>query len=403
MIILNTENTADLVTDIAKEYFAEKVITDENTGLLVDAGKTISDNLDISNFENIVTGMFDRVNKIIHNYIKDSKYYSRYNIAMDREEFGSILEKTYIAPIYFEKSYDYRTDGAHSSFDDMFGYHALDISVKVYNTKSNFRTPPYTISLKQLKSAFVNSSEMNALISAIENMYIETYRILMRQLEKRAVNVLAGFTTYDTSITRVIDLLEQYKLDTNISLDTETCKNDVKFWSWVNAYMSDTIKYMSVPSSTYNNGEQIKSTDTDNLRFIMPTMYYSLMNRIIKIGTIREDDEHKIDVIETPCLQSMDSKDEIKITMPIVKTSGKKATHVNIKNIVGIAFDKRGACICGEDIETATEYNKFDKWTNTINSFDVNLIADSNENCVVFVLNDSTGTTKAYTVTEDDE
>lgn len=401
MIILNTENTANLVTDIAKEYFGEKIITDENTGLLVDAGKTISDNLDISNFENIVTGMFDRVNKIIHNFIKDSKYYSRYNIAMDREEFGSILEKTYIAPIYFEKSYDYRTDGASSSFDDMFGYHALDISVKVYNTKSNFRTPPYTISLKQLKSAFVNSSEMNALISAIENMYIETYRILMRQLEKRAVNVLAGFTTYDTSITRVIDLLEQYKLDTNIALTKETCKNDVKFWSWANAYMSDTIKYMSVPSSTYNNGEQIKSTDTDNLRFIMPTMYYSLMNRIIKIGTIREDDEHKIDVIETPCLQSMDSKDEIKITMPIVKTSGKSATHVNIKNIVGIAFDKRGACICGEDIETATEYNKFDKWTNTINSFDVNLISDSNENCVVFVLNDSTGTTKAYTVTED--
>lgn len=401
MIILNTENTANLVTDIAKEYFAEKVITDENTGLLVDVGKTISDNLDISNFENIVTGMFDRVNKIIHNFIKDSKYYSRYNIAMDREEFGSILEKTYIAPIYFEKSYDYRTDGAHSSFDDMFGYHALDISVKVYNTKSNFRTPPYTISLKQLKSAFVNSSEMNALISAIENMYIETYKILMRQLEKRAVNVLVGFTTYDTSITRVIDLLEQYKLDTNIALTMETCKNDVKFWSWANAYMSDTIKYMSVPSSTYNNGEQIKSTDTDNLRFVMPTMYYSVMNRLIKIGTIREDDEHKIDVIETPCLQSMDSKDEIKITMPIVKTSGKSATHVNIKNIVGIAFDKRGACICGEDIETATEYNKFDKWTNTINSFDVNLISDSNENCVVFVLMDSTGTEKAYTVTED--
>lgn len=401
MVILNTENTANLVTDIAKEYFGEKVITDENTGLLVDAGKTISDNLDISNFENIVTGMFDRVNKIIHNFIKDSKYYSRYNIAMDRDEFGSILEKTYIAPIYFEKSYDYRTDGAHSSFDDMFGYHALDISVRVYNTKSNFRTPPYTISLKQLKSAFVNSSEMNALISAIENMYIETYKILMRQLEKRAVNVLAGFTTYDTSITRVIDLLEQYKLDTNIALDTKSCQNDVKFWSWANAYMSDTIKYMSVPSSTFNNGEQIKSTDTDNLRFVMPTMYYSVMNRLIKIGTIREDDEHKIDVIETPCLQSMDSKDEIKITMPIVKTSGKSATHVNIKNIVGIAFDKRGACICGEDIETATEYNKFDKWTNTINSFDVNLIADSNENCVVFVLMDSTGTEKAYTVTED--
>lgn len=394
MRIFNSSQTATLINEIYAEYVGGTSVVAEDLSNIVDVGQEISSALTVANFTNIATGLFDRIGKIVYRTISTDGL-KGYNINVDNMEFATMLEKVFISPIEFEANKEYATSGG-STFADMFEYHSIGITGKVYNSLATYRTKPYTISVEQLKSMFVNMTELQTFIGNVTNMITAVYETAKNEAEKRVVNNLIASTCLDTSVTRVIDLLKACKDETGVTYTTQTC-NCEDFWRWAFAYMSRISYKMSMPSVKYNNGTRVTNTSAIDMRFVMPTDSKVMGDMYAFTDAFNTEYVPTENIIAVPCLQGQETPDKI-----IVKPTQDNTKTVTVENIVGVLFDLNGAFICADRIKTGSNYNGFDDWTNYIHKFNLRECCDTSENCVVFVVKDATGTNKAYTV-EDDE
>lgn len=407
MQIINSTNVANLMNTILANVTGQtenNVIVSESLENLVDVGVTISDNITAENFRNAATGMFDMIGEIVYSSIKNTTLGS-YDINVSDSEYASIREKVTISPIDFEASYHWNTTGG-SSFSDMFDYHNLEFTTKVYNKISNFRTKPYSLGINRFKSAFRSESEVLKMFGEIANMVTAVYTYTVQAAEKRVVNQLVATTVCETTPTRCINLLEKYKAETGETLTVQSCKKSDSFIRWAFAYMNKIADLMSMPTANYNDGSRIINTIGDDMRKIMITDFKRLIDTNVLSNTYNTqyitDDSWKI----TPAFQNATERDKIDIVPAGVHsiTVGKHVTRVQINNIVGMIFDKRGACTSATRIKTGTSVNDFDEHINYIHKFDMREFVDETENAVIFVLADYDSTTsswnKAYTVTE---
>ena len=220
MKILTSSNVASLVnlmlrnaegktTQAGDGASADGLIVMEDLSNLVDGGETLSNSITMENFRNVITGMLEGVGKILYENAKLSSP-SRFDIFVDYNEFMTVIEKVRISAIEFEQSYLYATSGG-SSFADMFNNHPLTFTVKVWNTIATYRTKPFTISMKQLKSACMNPEELTRLIGQIYAVVETTYYMAIREAEKRVIMNQIGNCAMYNSGALIVDLLKVYK------------------------------------------------------------------------------------------------------------------------------------------------------------------------------------------------
>ena len=411
MKIISSSNVASLVNLMLRNArgtttasgdgaSSDGLIVSEDLSNLVDGGEALSNSLTVENFRNVVTGMLEGVGKILYENATLSTP-SRFDIFINYNEFMTVIEKVRISAIEFEQSYLYATSGG-SSFADMFNNHPLTFTVKVWNSIATYRTKPFTISLKQLKSACMNPEELTRLIGQIYAVVEVTYYTAIREAEKRVImNQIANCAMYNSGVL-IVDLLKVYKDATGTTLTTTTYKDSDAFKRWFYGYFDHIKMLMSEISGNYNTEKNLINTDKEDMRsFLVEPFYTSLRTiSVYQDGAYFKDALADVKVI--PFIQNINEPDKISVLPvdPPVITTGKHITNVTVENIVGMIWDKRGTLITASDIEAGTQHNDFDKWDNYVNNFSVREMCDKGSNAIVFCVKDATGTNKAFTITE---
>ena len=414
MKILTSSNVASLVnlmlrnaegktTQAGDGASADGLIVMEDLSNLVDGGETLSNSITMENFRNVITGMLEGVGKILYENAKLSSP-SRFDIFVDYNEFMTVIEKVRISAIEFEQSYLYATSGG-SSFADMFNNHPLTFTVKVWNTIATYRTKPFTISMKQLKSACMNPEELTRLIGQIYAVVETTYYMAIREAEKRVIMNQIGNCAMYNSGALIVDLLKVYKDATGTTLTTATYKDSDAFKRWFYGYFKHVKMLMGEISGNYNTEGNLINTDSEDMRaFLLEPFMTSL--RTISVYQDGANFKDALDgVKEIPFIQNINEPDKISVLPvdPPVLTVGKHVSKVAVENIVGMIWDKRGTLVTATDIEAGTQHNDFDKWDNYVNNFSVREMCDKGSNAIVFVVKDATGTNKAFAVSEESD
>lgn len=406
MRILNSSQLASLVNTMLKNSRGTTTTADgaESDGLivkedlsnLVDAGVELANNISALNLRNIVTGMLEGVGRILYENAKLTSP-SRFDLFIDIDSYNTILEKVRISAIEFEESYVYATSGG-SSFEDMFNNHPLTFTVKVWNSVGSYRTKPFTISEIQLASSARNPEELIRLIGQIYAVVERTYYKALREGEKRVVNNQAANCCMYRSGINCIDVLEEYRKKTGVSLTRDQMANSDEFKRWFYGFYKHYKMLMGEETGNFNAENNLINTDDEDRRAFMLEPFVTSLRTISHY----EDGAYFKDaldgVTEIPFIQNVNEPDKISI-VPVEPPEGSGITGIEISDIIGMLWDKRGTMLSASRIEAGSQPNNFDKWENYVNNFTVREMCDKGSNAILFVAHDASGATKAYTTT----
>lgn len=406
MKILNSSQLASLVNTMLKNSRgttteadgaeSDGLIVKEDLSNLVDAGVELANNISALNLRNIVTGMLEGVGRILYENAKLTSP-SRFDLFIDIDSYNTILEKVRISAIEFEESYVYATSGG-SSFEDMFNNHPLTFTVKVWNSVGSYRTKPFTISEIQLASSARNPEELIRLIGQIYAVVERTYYKALREGEKRVVNNQAANCCMYRSGINCIDVLEEYRKATNVSLTRQQMANSDEFKRWFYGFYKHYKMLMGEETGNFNAENNLINTDDEDRRAFMLEPFVTSLRTISHY----EDGAYFKDaldgVTEIPFIQNVNEPDKISI-VPVEPPEGSGITGIEISDIIGMLWDKRGTMLSASRIEAGSQPNNFDKWENYVNNFTVREMCDKGSNAILFVAHDASGATKAYTTT----
>jgi len=375
---------------------SDGLIVAEDLSNLVDGGVELSNTLTVENFKNVLTGMLNGVGRILYENAKLSSP-SRYDLFVDISEYLTILEKVRISAIEFEQSYMYATSGG-SSFEDMFNNHPLTFTVKVYNTIGNYRTKPFTISMKQLADSARKPEDITKLIGEIYAVVETTYYTAIREAEKRVImNQAANCCMYRNGV-NCIDVLAAYKTATGTALTKETMNTSDDFKRWMYGFWQHYKMLMGEASGNFNAEQNLINTDNEDMRsFILEPFYTPLRTiSVYQDGANFKDAFDGVKVI--PFIQNINEPQKI-----YIEPSEDAPSNVNwiiISDIVGMIWDRRGTLLTATDIEAGSQHNDFDKWDNYVYNFSVREMCDKGSNAILFVAHDANGEA-AYTIDTD--
>lgn len=314
-------------------------------------------------------------------------------------EYGSILEKIRVEAPEFDTNDAWNfTENGGSSHDEMFGYHAIDADAKYFNFMQTFRTKPYTITEKQLRSAFDSRQSMISFIGRVEQRVIAKRRLAINLLSHKAVTALIAEKLKDGN--NVIDLLAEYISET--SDNTVTAANwrtSKSFLLFANTYMRTIADLMYEPTGLYNNAGYVSQATESNRRFYLLSDFARAMESYVYRDSFNEDyvkltgyktiaywqgvgnDRNRSNYLTRSTINAIPPSEGEK---PTVGDDTRKV--IRQSNVVGVIFSTMATMINAQEMETGIEYNNFDKWYNTVHMFDAGYFVDPDENAVVFVI-----------------
>lgn len=323
-------------------------------------------------------------------------------------EYGSILEKIRVEAPDFDvnDAWNFSENGG-STHEEMFGYHALDAAAKYFNCTDTFRTKPYTITEKQLRSAFNSRSGMLQFIGRIEQRVIAKRRLAINLLSHKAVTALIAEKLKDGN--NVIDLLAEYVAETGDNTVTvSNWRTSKAFLLFANTYMRTIADLMVEPTGLYNNAGYVSQATDANRRFYLLSDFARAMESYVYRDSFNEDyvkltgyktiaywqgvgsDRNRANYLTRSTINAIPPSEG-----PAPESGTDTRLVVRQSNVVGCIFSTMATMINAQQLETGIEYNNFDKWYNTVHMFDAGYFVDADENAVVFVI----GTSPAVKIT----
>ena len=363
-----------------------------------------------STFGNDINGALKRIcDKVGQTIYQDGDITSGgFDIYATDAEYGSILEKIRVEAPDFDANDAWNfTENGGSSHEEMFGYHAIDADAKYFNFMTTFRTKPYTITEKQLRSAFDSRQSMISFIGRVEQRVIAKRRLAINLLSHKAVTALIAEKLKDGN--NVIDLLAEYISET--SDNTVTAANwrtSKSFLLFANTYMRTIADLMYEPTGLYNNAGYVSQATDANRRFYLLSDFARAMESYVYRDSYNEDyvkltgyktiaywqgvgsDRNRANYLTRSTINAIPPSEGEK---PSVGDDTRKV--IRQSNVVGVIFSTMATMINAQEMETGIEYNNFDKWYNTVHMFEAGYFVDPDENAVVFVI----GTTPTVKIT----
>lgn len=377
----------------------EEIIKDDLSNV-VSVGTRVTSS---STFGNMMNGylktIYDKVGETIYT---DEGYTSgSFDLSVTDAEYGSILEKVRVeAPEFDENKMWTFTEGGGSTHEEMFGYHPLDVIAKYFNSRTTFRTKPYTITETQFRSAFTSREAVIRFIAAIEQRVLSKRNLAINILNHKAVTALIAEKLKTGN--NVYDLLAEYVAETGDNTVTvNNWRTSERFLVFANTFIRTIADLMNEPTALYNEEDYISQTTDGQRRFylisdfsraleswVYRTSYNEEYNKLTGYKTIA----YWQSVGNSKKSANFAARSSINAIPPSegeAPTSGEDTRQaINRDNIVGVIFNKWAAVVNAERIETGVQPNNFDKWSNYVHMFGAGYFVDTGENAVVFVIGD---------------
>lgn len=358
-----------------------------------------------SNLNGALKSIYDKVGQTI--YADESYTSGGFDIVGTDAEYGSVLEKIRTEAPDFDMNNEWTfEENGGSTFEEMFGYHALDVEAKYFNSRSTFSTKPYTITEQQFRSAFTSREGVIRFISAVESRVRSKRELAINILSHKAVvglmaeKIKSGKNCYK--------LLNEYRAATgDNSVTTGNWRSKRDFLIWASMFMNTIFDIMYEPTTLFNEDGYLSQTTEDKRRFYL----ISDMSRALESYVYRDSfnkEEGKLKDFKTIAYwQTVGNKgtyEERSAIRAIPISEGEKPASgadtrkaINVNGVVGVIFSKWGCMVNAKELRTGAVKNEFDNWVNYKHSFGAGYFIDTGENAVVFLIGDDE-TSEAITI-----
>lgn len=365
---------------------------------VVELGTRITSNSNFGNMMNdYMKTIFDKVGQTVYS---DIGYTSGgFDLHVTDAELGGVLEKIRIeAPDFDDNKAWSFDDGGGSTHEEMFGYHPVTVDGKYFMSRTTFRTAPYTITEKQFRTAFTSMENVFEFIGRIEQRVKAKYELAINILNHRAVTALIAEKLKTGN--NVIDLLHEYKQQTGDTTVTAfNWMSNENFLLFANTYVRTIYDLMHEPTGLYNDDGYISQTTDENSKFYLLSDFSRAIESYVYRSSYNVEDV-RLTGYKTIAYWQAIGNDGTKANYTarsciyaIPPSEGEwdgqgedPRESVEEIGIVGVIFNRYAAFINAKKIETGTQTNNFDKWTNYVHMFEAGYYVDPAENCVVFII-----------------
>ncbi len=381
---------------------AAGLICKEDLSNFVECGMTVANSLTIDNFVNTVTGMLETVGAIYFENLSAEDYDENlFGLRVNSTEFAILREKVRIDHTKFEAAF-VDDASASSTFNDLFGKHPMTFEVKIWGNKGFYRTKPFTISYEMFKTSVQNIEAYNALIAEMWAVIDAVVQIAISESPMFLVRQQAANCCLKRPTVRVIDLAYEFTQ----AGGTYTGMNEPKFAAWFVKYQRHLKKIMRKATTKFGGTttRPINTPERQMRSFLLDTFYDDINEGLS--GIYHDEKVGNIDDYELlPYIQNVNEPGKVDVVPanPPVLTLGKHVTRVQIQDIVGMIWDKRGTFWSMEYRDVADNPNRFDRHVNYISTVGASHCVDIDSNAIIFVCHDKTGATTAYTITEESD
>ena len=385
---MKVEQLNSIVIDIHKQITGNEEITEINSGNIVDIGKSIFDNTDIDNY---VKALTDRIGRTI--FVNRKYQGSGLKVLMDKWEFGSVLQKIDCtipdSHITQNKSWDLQNGTSYGQ--DTF--YKPTVTAKLYNKKTTFEID-VSFTETQVKSSFNSMEELNSFVSMIYNAVEQSFTVKLDGLIMATINAMSARTlkTLNTNETnnKAVNLLYLYKQ--RFPTDTEITKanalTNTNFLKFASMMINTYIDRMSKISTLFNIGGKERFTPKEDLNLIMLSDFKSVCNSYLQADTFHKELVELPNADTVPYWQGSGSDYSFDSVSKIHTTIGQDET-VEKSGILAVMFDKNAVAVCNEDRRVTTSYNAKAEFFTNYYKFDCSYINDTNENYVVFFIDET--------------
>ena len=376
---------------INEMQIGEKAVVKDDLSNIVDVGREL-DGTDVfgSAFDSFVGTLIDQIGKVM---FVDRVYRSQApNIMKDGWEYGSILEKVRceLPDAQDNDTWALPTHISGGTYPDPFELSPPDVKAKFFNSKATYEVP-ITLTVYQVKEAFKSAGQMASFVAMIEN------RIQMKMtlcndglIMATIANLMAQKIATGANI---VNLVELYNDVAATAIGADDAWTDKEFLRFASKCIGTYQKYLQGASVLYNNGGYCTFTPADRLKFIALTEFAKALDAYLYSDTYHNEFVKLPGYEEVAYWQgsgndASDASDRGKIFVDI-DVAGTKTT-VNQEGIVAVMFDDEAAAVCNQNYRVTSIYNPRGEYTNYFYKWDAMYMNDTNENCVVFVINDYT-------------
>ena len=397
---------------IEAQAIGEVDLINEDLSNIVDVGKVVTTSLTASgNVNDFISTLIDRIGRV--KYV-DRTYKSQApNIVKDSFEFGSILMKVRAEVPDFQENTSWKL-GAHdgqgikdASELDPFVISAPSAQQMVYNSRVTYEAP-ITISEIMLKQAFTSASEMGRFIAMIENriqlkMTLSTDALIMRTINNLIGLKIGRATASPAQSDNVVNLLALYNaaVGAGNTLTAKQALRNTEFLRFATKTIALYKDYLKTASVKYNEGGYLTFTPSDRLKFVVLSEFAKDMETYLYADTYHNEFVTMDGYTTVPFWQTqgegVDDYD-IRSAIDVSCTDGTSTFAVTQSGIVAVMFDDEAAAVVNENYRVTSQYNARGEYTNYFYKWDAGYMNDTYENCIVFLVADSTSPIEdAYT------
>lgn len=399
---MKVNQIATVLNQINQEQVGEIALVDETLSNIVDIGKAVNASLTASGkFDNYIGALIDRIGKVMY---VDRTYNSQApSIVKDSWEYGSILMKVRAElpgaadNLTWPTSTNTNLGDLDGTSIDPYVISTPDATAKIFNKRTTFEVP-ITFADYQLREAFQSAEEMSRFFAMIENRIRMKMTLCTDALIMRTINNL--ILTKANSGKNVINLLSAYNTAFSKSLTAATCQADPDFLKFAAKTIMIYKEYLKSASTLYNESGYVTFTPAEKLKAIFLSEFAKNMEVYLYGDTYHNEFVKLAGYEEVPYWQgsgtggTFESRSTITgIVEGLDATgaagSGSNAEKTTLGGVVAVLFDEEAAVVCNEHFRVTSIYNPRGEYTNYFYKWDSAQINDVEENCVVFVIADT--------------
>lgn len=397
---MDITQVATLVNNVTAEKLGQSALLETDLSNVVDVGNAIFDNM---SYDIFTKNLIDRITRLI---FVDRKYVGAL-AKLKREQFEyGIKEKLYLTelPVAVDDDAWALTDNTTYTQDT---FKQPSAAALFYQKQNNFRID-ISVAEKQVKTAFMNASELNSFVSMLFNQVDNSLSIKMEGLSEAVIASLAANVIYDdisdldpskTGI-KAVNLLKLYndQFDPGGSnpLKAADAIYTPEFIRFAVLTISEYIDRLKKASTLFNVGGLMRFTPEDKQQLLLLSKFKKAADVYLQSDTFNEE-YTALPLSESVAYwqgsgtdYSFDniSKIHVDIKDPNDKT---KTIEVEFGGILGVLFDYEAAGIDNEERTVSSHVNAAALFTNYFYHQSCRDWIDLNENAVVFFIGEASG------------
>ena len=347
----------NVVNQASKNAFGgEAIEVADLTGLISLGDKVLSSNYDLDAWLKSFTDLITK-------QIVSNRAYSAQDRGLSRNliEFGAALQKVYIEPYTASESEAWKISEDYDPVKfDLGNHNRPEVKVKIFEADLNVWK--YTISIPQyqIKTGFLNETNMAAFISAVYTELENAFNIAISNLsalceanfigEKLDAQKESGYGK------QAVNLLKVYNDTTNAGLTVSAALRSPEFWRFTGMEIDRDRARFKTMNRIYNTEGYARFTTDDRLRFHLLSDVAAAYRTYLESDTFHDELIKLSGYEEIPTWQGLGEKGTFEdvSSIKVTTTSGKT---VEQSGIIACIFDNEAMGTIFEDVRQNSLYD----------------------------------------------